>query len=54
MRFSIYSNKNIPFLKQIVTGNEKWILYTNTKWKRSWTREMNHHQPHQRSVFNQK
>ena len=23
------------FLKQIVTGNEKWILYTNVEWKRS-------------------
>ena len=29
-------NKNIPFLKQIVTGNEKWILYNNMEQKSSW------------------
>ena len=29
-------NENVPFLKQIVMGNEKWILYSNVEWKRSW------------------
>ena len=29
-------NENVPILKQIVTGNEKWILYNNVEWKRSW------------------
>ena len=29
-------NKNVPFLKQIVTGDEKWILYNNVERKRSW------------------
>ena len=29
-------NGNVPFLKQIVTGDEKWILYSNVEWKRSW------------------
>ena len=29
-------NENIPFLKQIVTVDEKWILYNNVEWKRSW------------------
>ena len=29
-------NENIPFLKQIVTGDEKWILYNNVEWKRPW------------------
>ena len=29
-------NENIPFLKQIVTDDEKWILYNNVEWKRSW------------------
>ena len=28
-------NENVPFLKQIVTGNEKWILYNNVEQKRS-------------------
>ena len=27
--------ENIPFLKQIVMGDEKWILYNNVKKKRS-------------------
>lgn len=27
-------NENVPFLKQIVTGDEKWILYNNVEWKR--------------------
>ena len=47
-------NENVPFLKQIVTGDEKWIPYNNVEWKRSWASEMNHHQSHQRSVFIQR
>ena len=27
---------NVPFLKQTVMGDEKWILYNNVEWKRSW------------------
>ena len=40
-------NENILLLKQIVTGDEKWILYNNVEWNRSW----NHHQSYQRPVF---
>ena len=29
-------NENVPFLKQIVMGDEKWILYNNVEQKRSW------------------
>ena len=28
--------ENVPFLKQIVTGDEKWILYNNVERKRFW------------------
>jgi len=28
--------KNILVLKQIVSGDKKWILYNNVKQKRSW------------------
>ena len=28
-------NENVPFLKQIVTGNEKWMLYNNMEQKGS-------------------
>ena len=28
-------NENVPFLKQIVMGNEKWILHNNVEQKRS-------------------
>ena len=29
-------NENVQFLKQIVMGDEKWILYNNVERKRSW------------------
>ena len=29
-------NEKVLFLKQIVTGDEKWILYNNVEWKRLW------------------
>ena len=29
-------NENVPFLKQIVIGNEQWLLYNNVEWKESW------------------
>ena len=29
-------NKNDPFFKRLVTGNETWILYENITRKRSW------------------
>ena len=29
-------NEDIPLLKQIVTGNEKWLLGNNVQWNRSW------------------
>ena len=29
-------NENILFLKQIVMGSEKWVLYNNVEWKRLW------------------
>ena len=32
-------NENVLFLKQIVTGNEKWILYNNVEWKRLWGKQ---------------
>ena len=28
--------ENVLFLKQIVTGDEKWILYNNVEQKRLW------------------
>lgn len=30
-------NKVDPFLKRVVTGDEKWITYSNVKRKRSWS-----------------
>ena len=29
-------NENVPFLKQIVTGDEKWTLHDNVERERSW------------------
>ena len=31
--------KNILYLKQIVTGDEKWIPSNNVKWKRLWSKQ---------------
>ncbi|KAL6419691.1 hypothetical protein ACFW04_014569 [Cataglyphis niger] len=34
---SLYKrNEETPFLKQVVTGDKKWIIYNNVKRKRSW------------------
>ncbi|GFV85190.1 histone-lysine N-methyltransferase SETMAR [Trichonephila clavipes] len=30
-------HKNDPFLKRIITGDEKWVVYNNVKRKRSWS-----------------
>ena len=38
-------NKHEPFLKRLVTGDKKWILYENPKRKRSWSQR---NQPPQR------
>ena len=43
---SLLKWKKNPFLKQIVTGNENWILYNNVEWKRSWGIWNEPHQPH--------
>jgi len=33
---SLYKrNEETPFLKQVVTGDEKWIIYNNVERKRS-------------------
>jgi len=29
-------NENDPFLKRIISGEEKWIVYINVERKRSW------------------
>ena len=31
--------ENVPFFKLIVTGDEKWILYNNVGWNRSWGKQ---------------
>ena len=31
-------NENDPFLKRLITGDEKWVIYNNIKRKRSWSR----------------
>ncbi|KAG6802176.1 Ammar1 transposase [Apis mellifera caucasica] len=31
-------NENNPFLKRLITGDEKWVVYDNIKRKRSWSR----------------
>ena len=31
-------NKNDPFLKRTITGDEKWVVFDKPKRKRSWTK----------------
>ena len=31
-------NETDPFLKQILTSDEKWVAYDNIVWKRSWSK----------------
>ena len=31
-------NEMEPFLKRLITGDEKWIRYENVKRKRSWSK----------------
>ena len=31
-------NENDPFLKQLITGDEKWVVYNNVNRKRSWSK----------------
>ena len=33
------SNQNDPFLKRIITGDEKWTVYNNVMRKISWTKK---------------
>ena len=39
MVYFFKKGKKVPFLKQIVTDDEKWILYNNVEWKRSWVKQ---------------
>ncbi|XP_046835610.1 histone-lysine N-methyltransferase SETMAR-like [Vespa crabro] len=32
-------HENDPFLKRIITGDEKWVVYNNIKHKRSWSKK---------------
>ena len=34
--YPLKSNENVPFLKQMRRGDEKWILHNNVESKRSW------------------
>ena len=47
-------NKNIPFLKQIVTADESGHCTIIWKGRDRGASEMNNHQPHQRPIFIQR
>lgn len=32
-------HENDPFLKHIITGDKKWVIYNNVKRKRSWSKK---------------
>ena len=35
----IRRQRNDPFLKRIVTDDEKWVVYNNVKRKRTWSKK---------------
>ena len=35
----IRQQRNDPFLKRIVTGDKKWVVYNNVEHKRSWSKK---------------
>ena len=47
-------NENVPFLKQIVMGDESGYCTTVWNGRDRGTSEVNHHQPHRRPVFIQR
>ena len=47
-------NKIDPFLKRLVTGDEKWIVYNNFHRKRSWCRGKERAQTTSKADLNQK
>ena len=43
LRYSLYKrNERTPFLKQVVTGDEKWFIYNNVERKDVEESGMNH------------
>ena len=38
-------------MKRIVTGDEKWVVYSNVKCKRSWSKKMNRFKPLRKPIF---
>ena len=47
-------NQNDSFLKRIITGDEKWIIYHNVVRKRSWTKKYVSPQSTSKSSIHQK
>ena len=47
-------NENMPFLKQIVMGSEKWLLYNHVEQKISWGKGNEPPSTTQRPVFIQR
>ena len=39
MQLILNHNQSNSFLKRIITGDEKWIVYNNVVHKRSWTKK---------------
>ena len=47
-------NQDESFLKRIVTGDEKWVVYNNTERKRSWSKHGEPSQPTSKPELHQK
>ena len=47
-------NETDPFLKRIITGDEKWVVYDNIVKKRSWSKRHEHAQSTAKADIHQK
>ena len=47
-------NETDPFLKPIITGDEKWVVYDNVVRKRSWSKRDEPAQPTSKADIHQK
>ncbi|XP_012061732.1 PREDICTED: histone-lysine N-methyltransferase SETMAR-like [Atta cephalotes] len=50
----IKREENDPFLKRMITGDEKWIVYNNVSRKRSWSKRNKAPERHAKAEIHQK
>ena len=47
-------HENDPFLKRIITGDDKWVVYNKVKYKKSWSKKDQPAKPFPKPIFTKK